>query len=84
MLSARDLSVRRGPQPLFEHVNFTVYRGNKVGITGANGTGKSTLYLGDGTAVRVLDILKQRYYAAESAAIAEHTQVKANHLRSVS
>jgi len=44
MLSARDLSVRRGPQPLFEHVNFTVYRGNKVGITGANGTGKSSLF----------------------------------------
>ncbi len=43
MLSARDLTLRRGPQPLFEHVNFTVYRGNKVGITGANGTGKSSL-----------------------------------------
>jgi ATP-binding cassette, subfamily F, member 3 len=44
MLSARDLSLRRGPQPLFEQVNFTVYRGDKVGITGANGTGKSSLF----------------------------------------
>jgi ATP-binding cassette subfamily F protein 3 len=44
MLSARDLTLRRGPQPLFEHVNFTVFRGNKVGITGANGTGKSSLF----------------------------------------
>jgi ATP-binding cassette subfamily F protein 3 len=44
MLSARDLTLRRGPQPLFEQVNFTVYRGNKVGITGANGTGKSSLF----------------------------------------
>jgi len=44
MLSARDLTLRRGPRPLFEHVNFTVYRGNKVGITGANGTGKSSLF----------------------------------------
>jgi ATP-binding cassette subfamily F protein 3 len=50
MLSARDLTLRRGPQPLFEQVNFTVFRGNKVGITGANGTGKSSLFaaiLGD-------------------------------------
>jgi ATP-binding cassette subfamily F protein 3 len=44
MLSARDLTLRRGPQPLFEQVNFTVYRGNKVGVTGANGTGKSSLF----------------------------------------
>jgi ATP-binding cassette subfamily F protein 3 len=44
MLIARDLSLRRGPQPLFEQVNFSVFRGNKVGITGANGTGKSSLF----------------------------------------
>ena len=44
MLSARDLTLRRGPQPLFEQVNFTVFRGNKVGVTGANGTGKSSLF----------------------------------------
>jgi ATP-binding cassette subfamily F protein 3 len=44
MLSARDLTLRRGPQPLFEQVDFTVYRGDKVGITGANGTGKSSLF----------------------------------------
>ena len=43
MLSARDLTLRRGPEPLFEQVNFTVFRGDKVGITGANGTGKSSL-----------------------------------------
>ncbi|MEP6884118.1 MAG: ATP-binding cassette domain-containing protein [Gammaproteobacteria bacterium] len=50
MLSARDLTLRRGPEPLFEHVDFTVFRGNKVGITGANGSGKSSLFaaiLGD-------------------------------------
>src|ERR1700736_2424703 len=43
VLSARDLPLRRGPEPLFEQVNFTVFRGNKVGITGANGSGKSSL-----------------------------------------
>jgi ATP-binding cassette subfamily F protein 3 len=44
MLAARDLTLRRGPQPLFEQVNFSVFRGNKVGLTGANGTGKSSLF----------------------------------------
>ena len=44
MLSARDLTLRRGPQPLFTDVNFTIFRGNKVGITGANGAGKSSLF----------------------------------------
>jgi ATP-binding cassette subfamily F protein 3 len=44
MLSARDLTLRRGPEPLFEQVNFTIFRGNKVGLTGANGAGKSSLF----------------------------------------
>jgi len=44
MLSARDLTLRRGPQPLFEKVNFVIFRGNKVGLTGANGAGKSSLF----------------------------------------
>jgi ATP-binding cassette subfamily F protein 3 len=44
MLSARDLTLRRGTLPLFERANFTVFRGNKVGLTGANGTGKSSLF----------------------------------------
>ena len=44
MLSARDLTLRRGAEPLFEHVNFTVFRGERVGLTGANGTGKSSLF----------------------------------------
>jgi ATP-binding cassette subfamily F protein 3 len=44
MLSARDLTLRRGPEPLFEKVNFVIFRGNKVGLTGANGAGKSSLF----------------------------------------
>ena len=44
MLSARDLTLRRGPEPLFERVDFTIFRGNKVGLTGANGAGKSSLF----------------------------------------
>ena len=44
MLAARDLTLRRGPQPLIEHVDFTIFRGDKLGLTGANGTGKSSLF----------------------------------------
>jgi ATP-binding cassette subfamily F protein 3 len=44
MLSARDLTLRRGPEPLFERVNFSIFRGNKIGLTGANGAGKSSLF----------------------------------------
>ncbi len=44
MLSARDLTLRRGADPLFEKVNFTIFRGERVGLTGANGTGKSSLF----------------------------------------
>jgi ATP-binding cassette, subfamily F, member 3 len=44
MLIGRDLTLRRGPLPLIEQVNFTVFRGDKVGITGANGAGKSSLF----------------------------------------
>ena len=44
MLSARDLTLRRGPDPLFEKANFTIYKGDRVGLTGANGAGKSSLF----------------------------------------
>lgn len=43
MLSFSRLSVRRGPRVLLEDSTFTIHRGHKVGITGANGTGKTTL-----------------------------------------
>jgi ATP-binding cassette subfamily F protein 3 len=43
VIAARDLTLRRGPEPLFERVTFTVFRGDKLGLTGANGSGKSSL-----------------------------------------
>ena len=44
MLTARDLTLRRGPEPLFERAEFSIFRGDKVGVTGANGSGKSSLF----------------------------------------
>ena len=44
MLSFNNLSLRRGTNLLFEDVSFTVHRGNKVGLVGANGTGKTSLF----------------------------------------
>lgn len=44
MLTLTDVSLRRGPRLLFEHASFTIHAGNKVGITGANGCGKSSLF----------------------------------------
>ena len=43
MLNFTDLALRRGPRLLIEHASFSLFRGEKVGITGANGSGKSTL-----------------------------------------
>ena len=43
MLSFSSLALRRGPRLLISDATFTVYRGEKVGIVGANGCGKSSL-----------------------------------------
>tara|TARA_B100000609_G_C17205021_1_gene430438 strand:+ start:239 stop:2101 length:1863 start_codon:yes stop_codon:yes gene_type:complete len=43
MLSFQNLSLRRGSNLLFTDVNFTIHKKNKVGLVGANGSGKSSL-----------------------------------------
>jgi ATP-binding cassette subfamily F protein 3 len=43
MLSFSGLSLRRGTRLLISDASFTIYRGEKVGIVGANGCGKSSL-----------------------------------------
>jgi len=44
MLSFVDLALRRSSALLFEGVNLRIYPGQKLGITGANGCGKSSLF----------------------------------------
>jgi ATP-binding cassette, subfamily F, member 3 len=43
MLNFSDLSLRRGKRLLFSGATFNLFRGEKVGITGENGSGKSSL-----------------------------------------
>ncbi len=44
MLTLSSLAIRRGTKVLFEQANFKIHRGNRVGVTGANGCGKSSLF----------------------------------------
>src|ERR1700754_2918950 len=43
MLNFSDVAIRRGPRLLFSGATFGLCRGEKVGITGENGSGKSSL-----------------------------------------
>lgn len=44
MLKLTDISIRRGPRLLLEHVSLQIHAGQKAGVTGANGSGKSSLF----------------------------------------
>lgn len=44
MLNFKNLSLRRSTRELLRNVNGTIHQGQKVGITGANGSGKSSLF----------------------------------------
>jgi len=44
MLYFDRITLRRGKKLLFEEAGFTIHRGDKVGISGANGCGKSSLF----------------------------------------
>lgn len=43
MLAFSSVTLRRGTRVLFADATFTLFRGEKIGITGANGAGKSSL-----------------------------------------
>lgn len=44
MLNFKNIAIRRGPRQLFSEASFTIHKGQKIGLTGANGTGKSSLF----------------------------------------
>lgn len=44
MLQFNQLGIRRGVTQLFSDASFKIHPGQKVGLTGANGTGKSSLF----------------------------------------
>ena len=44
MLKITDLSLRRGSRLLLENVELDVFPGQRMGLTGANGSGKSSLF----------------------------------------
>ncbi len=50
MIQLSDITLRHGPDALLEQSSATIYPGHKVGLIGANGTGKTSLFrllLGD-------------------------------------
>jgi ATP-binding cassette subfamily F protein 3 len=44
MLSLSNISLRRGRKVLIENVNLQVHAGQRMGVIGANGSGKSSLF----------------------------------------
>ena len=44
LLTARGLYLRRGTRSLVEDASFSIHRAEKVGVVGANGAGKSSLF----------------------------------------
>ncbi|MCF6250311.1 MAG: ATP-binding cassette domain-containing protein [Methylococcaceae bacterium] len=44
MLNFKNISLRRGVRVLFSDTSFTIHKGQKAGLTGANGVGKSSLF----------------------------------------
>ncbi len=81
MLNFKNISLRRGTRVLFANTSFTLHKGQKVGITGANGVGKSSFFAlirdelhpdaGDFTMPPQLEIahVAQETLATEQAAI---------------
>jgi len=44
MITLRNITLHRGGRPLLEAVDLALHSGQKVGVTGVNGSGKSSLF----------------------------------------
>ncbi|MCH4248286.1 MAG: ATP-binding cassette domain-containing protein [Acinetobacter populi] len=44
MIQLQNLAIRRGSRALFQHASMQIHPGWKVGLTGVNGAGKSSLF----------------------------------------
>jgi ATP-binding cassette, subfamily F, member 3 len=44
VLTLTDIAIRRGPRALFSGLSLTVYPGQRVGVLGSNGVGKTSLF----------------------------------------
>ncbi|MBN4082423.1 ATP-binding cassette domain-containing protein [Mariprofundus ferrooxydans] len=44
MIYFHDISLRHGVKLLFNKLTMTIHKGQRIGLTGANGTGKSSLF----------------------------------------
>jgi ATP-binding cassette, subfamily F, member 3 len=44
MITLRSLTLRRGPRALITDATLSLFAGEKIGVVGANGTGKSSLF----------------------------------------
>ena len=44
MITLRNITLRRGPEPLLEQANLVVHSGQRAGLVGMNGSGKSSLF----------------------------------------
>ncbi len=44
MITLRDVILRRGPHILLQNVNWTIFHKQRIGVIGANGAGKTSLF----------------------------------------
>ncbi|HEY6599995.1 MAG TPA: ATP-binding cassette domain-containing protein, partial [Pseudomonadales bacterium] len=44
MIVISDVTLKRGGETLFEHLDLTLHAGHRIGIVGRNGVGKSSLF----------------------------------------
>lgn len=44
MIIFKNVTLRRGPAPLIEALDWTIFPGQRIGLVGANGAGKSSIF----------------------------------------